>query len=271
MARAEEGAEEGVDVLVFKSLGAEPRRGRLAERSRRRPRRAEPAHTQPEPVPITRVTVIAADPFADEDAAAEWLERCAEAGEGSREIEYAMRRVNRAVQAHRLSSGDPYVTEVSAAQARRVRVGYGTGDELVEGVWREALTVSAETKGRDGRQAMLAPQEQVARILSTRRPPHPSEDILLRARLDLDEGRTRQAALQARAAHAALQAELRGDGAAEQVLAALRGRSELMSRLATAALERPLDPEQAVKLGELVAEMERITRRRRHARDADES
>jgi hypothetical protein len=267
MARADEASEGSVDVLVFKSLDAEARRGRLAERSRRRPRRAEPAHTPPEPVSITRVTVIAAEPFADEQAAAAWLEQCRDARESTREIDYAIRRVNRAVQAHRLSAGDPYVSEVRPEQARRVRLGFGTGDELVEGAWRKALTVSAENKARDARRALLAPQEQVARILSARRPPQPSEDILLRARLDLDEGRTRQAALQARAAHGALQAEHRAEAGADQVVAVLRARSELMSRLATVALERALDAEQAAKLAELVVEMEKIARRRRHAQD----
>jgi hypothetical protein len=211
------------------------------------------------------VTVIASDAFADEVTAREWLEKCRNPNESARELDYAMRRVNRAVQAHRLSSSDPYVSEVTVGQARRARLGYGTGDELVEGTWREARTVPVEHTGRSGRRAMLAPQEQVARILSGRRPPQPSEDILLRARLDLDEGRTRQAALQARAAHGALQAELRAETGAEQFVAAVRSRSELISRLATVALERALDAEQTAKLGELVAEMERIARRRRHA------
>jgi hypothetical protein len=274
MVREEEGAGESVDVLVFKSLGAEPLRGRrgvpggrMAERRGRRPRRAEPAPNEAEPVPITRVTVIAADAFEDEASAALWLEGCKDEAARDVELDYAMRRVNRAVHAHRLSSSDPYVREATPTQACRVRLGYGTGDELVEGVWREALIVSAEPSRRGGRRAMLAPQEQVARILSARRPTHPSEDMLLRARLDLHEGRTRQAALQARAAHGALQVELRGEAGTEDVVATLRERSELMSRLATVALERPLDAEQAAKLDELVAEMERIARRRRHAAD----
>jgi hypothetical protein len=259
-------------VLVFKSLGAEPRRGRLSARSRRRPRRAEPEpeHAAPEPVPISRVTVIASDAFTDEGTARDWLEKCGNADESAHELDYAIRRVNRAVQAHRVSSGDPYVSDVTVGQACRVRLGYGTGDELVEGKWRDAWTVPVERIRRGGRRAMLAPQEQVARILSGRKPPQPSEDILLRARLDLDEGRTRQAALQARAAHGALQAELRPETGAEQAIATLRSRSELVSRLATVALERALDAEQTAKLGDLVAEMERIARRRRHAsRDAN--
>ena len=264
MMRAGESEDAGADVLLFKSLDAEPRRGRLAERARRRPRRAEPGHVAPDPVPISRVTVIASDAFEDERAAHAWLESCRDARGSARELEYAMRRVNRAVHAQRLSAGDPYVFDVSVTQARRARLGYGTGDELVEGAWREAWTVPADARERRGRRALLAPQEQVALILSGRKPAQPSEDVLLRARLDLDEGRVRQATLQARAAHDALQAELQAEGT-EQLAASLRSKDELMSRLAGVALERPLDSEQTMELEEAVAEMERIARRRRHA------
>jgi hypothetical protein len=259
-----------VDVLVFKSLGAEPQRGRLSGRGRR-PKRAQPESEAPAPVPISRVTVIASDAFANEEAARDWLASCRDEKESARELDYAMRRVNRAVQAHRLASSDPYVGEVDVRQARRVRLGYGTGDELVEGAWRDAWAVPVERTRRSGRRALLAPQEQVARILSGRRPPQPSEDILLRARLDLDEGRTRQAALQARAGHGALQAELRTQPGAEQIMARLRSQAELISRLATVALERELDAEQAAKLHDLLTAMERITRRRRHALGPDGS
>ena len=265
MMRAGEGEDAGADVLLFKSLDAEPRRGRLGERARRRPRRVEPGHVAPDPVPISRVTVIASDAFEDERAAHAWLESCRDARGSARELEYAMRRVNRAVHAQRLSAGDPYVFDVSVTQARRARLGYGTGDELVEGAWREAWTVPADARQRRGRRAFLAPQEQVALILSGRKPAQPSEDVLLRARLDLHEGRSRQAALQASAAHDALQAELQAEEGTEQLVAVLRGSGELMSRLAATARERALDAEQTIELEELVAEMERIARRRRHA------
>jgi hypothetical protein len=268
MCRAEGEDGDGLDVLVFASLGAEPRRGRLRERSRRRPRRAEAGHVAPEPVPISRVTVIASEAFADERAAREWLERCRDERVSAAELDYAMQRVNRAVHAHRLAAADPYVGDVSAAQARRVRLGYGAGEELVEGGWREAWTVPAAPQKR-ARRAMLAPQEQVARILSGRRPAQPSEDLLLRARLDLREGRARQSALQARAAYAALAAELRAEPGTEQVLSTLEEGSAPLDRIATAALEGSLDSSQVGELDDAIAELERIARKRRHAHDAD--
>jgi hypothetical protein len=258
MMRSAEGADTGEDVLLIKRLDAEPRRGRLAQRAQRRPRRAEPGHTPPDPVPITRVTVIASPAFADERAAREWLEACRGAEATARELDYAVRRVNRAVHAHRLSTGDPYVSDVSVAQARRARLGYGTGDELVEGTWSDAWTVSEDTRARARRRAILAPQEQVAMILGGHKPPFASEDLLLRARLDLAEGRPRQAALQARVAEEALRVEL-----AEPAQPA-QGASEPIGRIAAAALERPLDAGEVAELDEMIAEMERVVRRRRH-------
>ena len=256
--RSTDAGDAGEDVLLIESLDAEPRRGRLAQRAQRRPRRAEPGHTTPDPVPITRVTVIASRPFEDERAAREWLEACRESDATGRELDYAIRRVNRAVHAHRLSTGDPYVSDVSAAQARRARLGYGTGHELVEGTWSEAWTVSADTRAHARRRAILAPQEQVAMILGGHKPPFASEDLLLRARLDLAEGRPRQAALQARVAEEALRVEM-----AEPAQPA-QGGSEPVGRIAAAALERPLDADEVAELDELIAEMERVVRRRRH-------
>jgi hypothetical protein len=252
MMRAAEGVEAGEDVLLIKSLAAEPRRGPLAQRARRRPRRAEPGHTAPDPVPITRVTVIASPAFEDERSAREWLDGCRGADACAQELDYAIRRVNRAVHAHRLSTGDPYVSDVSVSQARRIRLGYGTGDELVEDRWSEAWTVPAETRASKRRRAILAPQEQVAMILGGRKPPFASEDLLLRARLDLAEGRPRQAALQARVAEEALRVEI-GEGG-----------SEAIGRIAAAALERQLDDGEVAELDERITEMERVVRRRRH-------
>ena len=60
---------------------------------------------------------------------------------------------------------------------------------------------------------MLSPQEEMAGMLSGRRPPaHPSEELLLRARLDLDHGRLVEAALVLRAAAEAMAVELAAEG-----------------------------------------------------------
>ena len=61
-----------MDVIVFQTLGA-PRRHLLKGR---RPRHAPAGDANPEPVPISRVTVINAGGFADLPEAESWLASC---------------------------------------------------------------------------------------------------------------------------------------------------------------------------------------------------
>ena len=90
------------------------------------------------------------------------------------------------------------------------------------------------------------------------------EDLLLRARLDFDQGRTRTAALQANLALATLENEL-GESGTEATRDAARAYGEPLARLAAAALERELAEDEIPKLREALLELERLVRRRRHA------
>ena len=91
-------------------------------------------------------------------------------------------------------------------------------------------------------------------MLSGRRPGgQPSEELLLRARLDLDHCRVVEAALIVRAVVEALAAE----GHAAEGPAA--------ERLAQAALAGELSEEQLQELADLVLTLERMVRRRRYA------
>ena len=246
-------------MVAFKALHA-LRRSRVRGR---RPAPVEPGSTSPEPVAITRATVIAAEPFADARAAAEWLRGCGSGREASAAaVEDALAQVNFAVSAHRIAAQDPHVRDLGVAHVQRVRVGYGTGDEVVEGAWREALAIPLERARRSSRRRMLSPQEEMAGILSGRRPgSRPSEELLLRARLDLEQGRVVEAALVAHAAAQALAAELtaedRGEGARAQL--------EPAAELVRAALGGELSAAQTEELAQLVERLERVTRRRRYA------
>jgi hypothetical protein len=251
-------------VIVLSTVGAELRgEGRMRSARRRRPAPAEPADEGPESVAITRVTVIRGEPVTDE-AAREWIAGCSDPEIAATEVAEALQLLNRAVHAHRVAAGDPYSTDVHREGARRIRLGFGSGDELVDGRWREAYAVPPQAKaGR--RRRMLEPHEELARILGGRRSVHPSEALLLRARLDLDQQRTREAALQAQAAHTAFEAELAGAEDAGEAAAALRARGDGLGRLAAAALERDLSEAETEELAEALLEMERFARRRRHA------
>ena len=113
------------------------------------------------------------------------------------------------------------------------------------------------------RRRMLAPEQELAGILTGRRSGiQPSEELLLRARLDLDGGRYVEAAMQVRVAVEALRAELSREGAAD---AAVASRVETATRLSQAAMSGELTPEQVDELEALVTELERVVRRRRYA------
>jgi hypothetical protein len=256
--------DNDLDVIVIQTLGA----ARRSSVRGRRPKRAEPGATDPEPVAISRVTVIDSDGFENEEAATGWLDRCRkDESERERSAARALGIVNRAIHAHRVSAGDPYERELTRKHALTTRLGYGAGDDVVEGRWRAAYLLP-RPRVRVGRRQMLSPQEHLAAILSGRSPIHPSEDLALRARLDLDQDRTRQAALQLRAATDALAAELAASAdeqAASKTREALSNVRRTVDELAAAAPAGELDPERTSSLAGLLDDVERILRRRRHA------
>jgi hypothetical protein len=220
-------------------------------------------------VPISRASVIGASAFEDEPEAAQWLERLRRSEE-EREgfIADSLLVLNEAVRAHRLAAGDPYVHEVARRQARSVRVGYGTGEEVAQGNWHAAYVVP-EPRKRVGRRQMLAPQEQLAAIIGGRRPAWASEDLLLRARVDVDQGRSAQAALQLRTALETLAAELEvseGErGAAETAdRQALDDATRRVRHLAEGAAGEGLDGAATQALEDALRVAERLVRRRRH-------
>jgi hypothetical protein len=247
-------------VVVFAALHAE-----RSSRSRgRRPSRLPAGDVQPEAVPITRVTVIAAEPFEDDDSARDWLARCRGRGEaGGEEIADALGHVNRAVAAYRVSAADPHAHDVSRDQAVRVRVGYGSGPKLVDGAWDDCIVMPSEHGRPRVRRRMLAPEQELAGILTGRRASvQPSEELLLRARLDLDGGRHVEACMQVRVAVEALRAELSREGADDSAVAS---RVEIATRVSEAAMSDHLTTEHVEELEALVAELERVVRRRRYA------
>jgi hypothetical protein len=137
------------------------------------------------------------------------------------------------------------VREVRRGQAVVVRVGFGEGEQVAEGRWRRALELPA---GRPSakRSAALRPQERLAALLGGRDAALACEELVLRARQDVDAGRRREAALQLDAALTAALAELepwapRADLAAR--LAELRDLRGGVHAAAQAALEGGVDDE----------------------------
>ncbi len=226
--------EEAHHVLVLASLAA-PVRARARRWGREPPPDAEPAVTG-----LGRATVV--DPRTmDEDGAQAWL--AAAAGDGAdAAVAEALGWVNVALRAHRAAAADAGVHEVLAEQALAVRAGYGAGFEVAEGEWTAARVVPAPKEdagpgGRGRRIAALRPQERLAALLSGRDAVLACEELVLRARADLDAGRPREAALQAHVALEAAVAELAAFRATQDMDERLAELEGLRPRLAGAARE----------------------------------
>jgi hypothetical protein len=187
-------------VVILETVGATPRRGRLA--ARRRP----PVEAEPEPttVPTTRVTVIDPVSVGAERQARMWLAQL----DSEREVGAAAKIVNRVLYAHRTATADPCVRELGPAQALAVRAGWGEGEQVAYGQWTHARELRFTERGRRRRAVVLRPQERLAALLGAREAPLLCEELALRARLDFDQGRSALAAVELERAYAAALVEL---------------------------------------------------------------
>jgi hypothetical protein len=185
-------------VLVLATLGA-PQRRLLG----RRRARAVPPEPAPAPVTVTRATVIAARPFARDRDAGPWLR----SADPEAEVAAALAVLNRVLHLHRTAAADPYAREVARAQALVARVGVGAGEQVAEGRWEQAVELPlARRAARRGRPPRA--DERLTALLGARDAALACEELALRARLDVDGGRHREAALQLSVALAAALSEL---------------------------------------------------------------
>jgi hypothetical protein len=231
--------DDARSVVVVARLAA-PRR---APRVRRRSRVLEAGHA-PDPVEVTRVTVVGTEPLGDAAAAVRWLERAAGAGAAAT-VEAALRLLDRAVQAHRVAAADPYAADVAPYAALVTRVGFGTAGQTAEGTWEAAREVAAPAAPAQA-PGPRARQERLAALLAARDVALACEELALRARLDLDHDRQREAALQTRIALDAARSELEGWrdlGGMARRLDELHAHAPAVAAVADAALQGGLDPE----------------------------
>jgi hypothetical protein len=198
-------------------------------------------------------TVVRPTAFSSLDDASRWLDELRASREAlDSEVGSALAVVNRALRAWRAARADPYVGELSVERAVAVRVGFGTGEAVADGRYADAFEVP-RPKGRRVKRSMEAPEERFAALLGAREPALVAEELVLRARADLNAGRGREAALQARVALEALAAELGGLGDHRDAVAAA----------ANGALEGDLSDTELEALTEAVKAMETALRRHR--------
>lgn len=204
-------------VLVVGTLGA-PRRERKPGRWRRmrlrrgaRAWRGGKVDAPPEAaaIPYVRATVIDPVSLSAERQAQAWLE----AVDPEEEVRAAFAVVNRALFAQRIAAADPAVHAYAPGEALAIRAGWGTGQQLADGRWTHAQELHWADPRPRGRVAALRPLERFTALLGARTPALVSEELALRARADLDAGRTAHAALELDRAYATALTELRTQSA----------------------------------------------------------
>ncbi|WP_205697304.1 hypothetical protein [Conexibacter sp. SYSU D00693] len=248
-------AGEAEHVLVLATLGAPQRRLLRGKKP------ATAAAGAPvEPVSTARATVIDARPVEGEAEA--WLAK----QDLDDRAEEGIAVLNDVLQAHRIAAADPFVREVSREQAIVVRVGAGVGDDVAHGRWSVAKELPrAAPRKLARRTAALRPQERLAALLGGRDVALACEELVLRARLDVDRGRHREAALQLRVALEAAIAELEPWASTTDLsarLAELREGRGAVGAAANMALQGGLDEATILEVERLVGRTEAALRAR---------
>jgi hypothetical protein len=244
-------------VLVARTYGVAPPPRLLRRRSKPRPADPEAGVV----VPLTELTVIYANEIDGEGEA--WLKAIRNDEDRRDElVARALAHVTRALAARRVATADPGIPDATLDGAVGARIGYGDGDALVEGRYEAALELPREG-GRRSRAAALRPQERMAAVLGGRDRALACEELVLRARADLDAVRVREAALQIRVGLEALLAErgnLNAPGQDED-LAFLDERKRVTGEAANEALRGELSSERRDEVAETLAVCERVLRR----------
>ncbi len=227
------------------------------ERRRWRNRRGrEVEDASAEPVPTTRATIVRPAPFGSRDEGDAWLSEL-RAGGPEAELEAAFGILNRALHAWRAGAADPYAWDVALERALVARIGLGAGESVADGRFADAWELPPPGARRT-RRSMEAPEERFAALLGGHASPLAAEELVLRARADVDAGRMREAALQARVALEALLAEL-GPAASED----LERERPPVAEAANRALRGDLTREAGSELAACVERMEAALRRMR--------
>lgn len=241
------------------------------ERPPRRFRRKRRKIADATSVPVSRVTVVDADPLevADPDR---WLvEHDADAA-----VDEALAVIGRLVQLSAIAGGEVRSRPLRWSDLTRALLAYGSGYEGADGSWssHRLVAVPADEPHRVRRSGRgLGNEERLADLLSGRDPVLAAERLNLRVQHDLDAGHYREAALQLRIAVEAAIAELEPWREAPDVDAALtelRGARGAVAETATAAVRGGLTDEQVESVRAIAAMLQTALVRRSRGRRVGE-
>lgn len=240
-------------MLVLRTLGA-PQRRLLRGRKGK-----EIAEADAEAVPTSRVTIVRPAPFGSGEEAKAWLGGIRDDQERREsELDAALAVLGRALHAQRVASADSSLPDLSLDRALVTRIGFGAGEEVADGRYESAWELPPDR--HPTRRSMEAPEERFAAILAGRERALAAEELVLRARADLDAGRRKEAALGARVALESLLAETASE---KPEHGRLEEQRETAGQAANAALRGDLPPELASRLDDAIRAMEGALRRRR--------
>jgi hypothetical protein len=235
------------DVLVIRVRGGQAASGGFL----RRGRREDDADADPAVVPVTTATLVRGTRMLADKLAADQLVRSMDAEEQEAWVRSGVADLNRAVAAYRVCAADPYVFDISRADPRAVRIGHGFSEEVFAGRWTRSVRVASPPAPRLARHLKLAPSQGTAAVLAGQGAVMESEELVLRVLLDLDQGRTRAAAVGLKGALDLLLGELAGQVLSGRVRLLVDVAGELAAPLATLAqraCRTELGPEDAEQL-----------------------
>ncbi len=260
------GEHQTPSVLVIETLGAP----RPSAKRRQRPRVTDADLALPS-LPLTRATAVrASESFDQSEEATLWLNGAVEDDQiCDALVKEGIDLLNRALHAHAVASADPHLDQLRPERAVAVRIGYGSGEQVAAGRFSSSRDVdvwATHASQRRRRADSLRPQERTAAILGGRDRIDICETMLLRARSDLDAGRSQEAALQLRIGLEALLVELPdalSDPGHKSDMLELHERFNLIEEVAETALREVPSDQAANAVGETLEICERVLRRRR--------
>jgi hypothetical protein len=215
------------------------------ERPPRRFRRKRRKIADATSVPVSRVTVVDADPLETADPERWLAEHDAEAA-----VEEALAVIGRLAQLGAIAGAEVRPRPLRWNDLTRALLAYGNGYEGADGSWssHRLVAVPADEPHRVRRSGRgLGNEERLADLLSGRDPVLAAERLSLRVQHDLEAEHYREAALQLRIAVEAAIAELEPWREAPDVDAALtqlRGARGAVAETATAAVRGGLTDDQ---------------------------